>query len=96
MNKTYDGFWATELGNRFNQIHFGNIDLSLWLHVLLTKISKSNILVAAPWLASVYIHRGVISTESVGWQVLTLTVDSDMILARAVAHNLKEINDAIK
>ena len=44
---------------------------------------------------SVLIHRGVISTASVGWQVLTLTVDADMVLARAIAHNLKEINDAV-
>ena len=96
MNKTYDGFWATEMANTHNQNHLWNINLSLWLNLLLKAIGKSNILVATPWLASVYIHRGVISTESVGWQVLTLTVDSDMILARAVAHNLKEINDAVK
>jgi hypothetical protein len=85
MNETYDGFWYT--GYSTGKLHY-----------IFTVLGNSLIAVggASIYAASVLIHRGVISTVSVGWQVLTLTVDSDMVLARAIAHNLKELNDAIK
>lgn len=88
MNKTYDGFWYT--GFASGKLHF-------ILKHLVIKLWGLAINFAIPLkLASVYVHRGVIGTASVGWLVLTLTVDADMILARAIEHDLKEINDAIK
>lgn len=89
MNETYDGFWYTGYS-------------SGKLHYIFSSVASSIMLAGgagvgnAMYSASTYMHRGVISTASVGWQVLTLTVDADMILARAIAHNLKEINDAVK
>lgn len=90
MNETYDGFWYT--GYSTGKLHYIFSSLANSFVALAGTIVESNVMYAA----SVYLHRGVISTVSVGWQVLTLTVDADMVLARAIAHNLKEINDAIK
>lgn len=89
MNKNYDGFWDT--GWSSGKLHA----LSGIIGGLLNMLG-AGIIASTPHIVSVYMHRGVISMASVGWQVLTLTVDADMILARAIAHNLKEINDAIK
>ena len=88
MNETYDGYWYT--GYSSGKMHFILARLFAGIPaagaIMLNGISYS---------VSVLIHRGVISTASVGWQVLTLTVDADMVLARAIAHNLREINDAV-
>lgn len=90
MNETYDGFWYT--GYSTGKLHYLFTSLANSFILTGAAIAEGNVM----YMASVYIHRGVISTASVGWQVLTLTVDADMVLARAIAHNLKEINDAVQ
>lgn len=89
MNETYDGFWYT--GYSSGKLHY-------IMSCLFGGIPEPTAIVinGVSYTMSVAIHRGVISTASVGWQVLTLTVDADMLLARAIAHNLREISDAVK
>lgn len=104
MNQTYPGFWVQ--GYNTGKVH-GYLSgiLPGWSHALFSVLSGLTLnaqLVAGAHIGnaihqlSVYFHRGIISACSVGWQVLSLTVDVDMVLCREVARTLRICSDRVK
>ena len=92
MNETYQGFWYT--GWSTGKIHglLGGVFPPLTSLVAWVRIDTTTIYIPLHAI-SVFFHRGVISTVSVGWQVLTLTVDADMALCRSIAKTMRTVLD---
>ena len=93
MDKTYNGFWYS--GWSVGKLH--TIASAILPPVAPVGASQT----VAPMglgiqAVSVFIHRGVISTASVGWQTLTLTVDAEICVCKEVERLLSRVAKMIR
>lgn len=103
MDQSYPGFWVT--GYNTGKIHaIVSGLLPGWTHAAETVAYAASGGAAGVFAAgvsstlheiSVFFHRGVISTCSVGWQVLTITSDADMKLCRTIESLLHEVSSRV-
>ena len=81
MDKTYNGFWYT--GWSVGKLH----TISSLILPPVAPVGALHTVVPMGLginAISVFIHRGVISTASVGWQTLTLTVDAEIGICKDI------------
>ena len=92
MDKTYNGFWYT--GWSVGKLH----TISSAILPPVAPVGASQVVVPMGLgihAVSVFIHRGVISTASVGWQTLTLTVDAEIRVCKEIERLLARITRII-
>ena len=88
MDKTYNGFWYS--GWSVGKLH--TIASAILPPVAPVGVSQTVLPIGLGVHAvSVFIHRGVISTASVGWQTLTLTVDAEIRVCKEVERLLSRV-----
>ena len=88
MDKTYNGFWYS--GWSVGKLH--TIASAILPPVAPVGVSQTVVPMGLGIHAvSVFIHRGVISTASVGWQTLTLTVDAEIHICKEVERLLSRV-----
>jgi hypothetical protein len=92
MDKTYNGFWYT--GWSVGKLH--TIASAILPPVAPMGAAQTVVPIGLGIHAvSVFIHRGVISTASVGWRTLTLTVDTDIKVCKEIERLLSRVSRVI-